>query len=62
MEFVYDTGASSVSISLAEAMYLSKNGKLAKSDFMGNQYFTDANGDISEGTKIILREIKYYSS
>lgn len=58
MEFVYDTGASSVSISLAEAMYLSKNGKLAKSDFLGNQYFTDAKGDISEGTKIILREIK----
>ena len=58
MEFVYDTGASSVSISLAEAMYLSKNGKLAKSDILGNQYFTDANGDISEGTKIILREIK----
>jgi aspartyl protease family protein len=58
LEFVYDTGASTVSISLAEAMYLSKNGKLAKSDILGNQYFTDANGDISEGTKIILREIK----
>jgi aspartyl protease family protein len=58
MEFVYDTGASTVSISLSEAMYLYKNGKLAKSDVLGNQYFTDANGDISEGTKINLREIK----
>jgi aspartyl protease family protein len=58
MEFVYDTGASTVSISLAEAKYLLNQGKLAKSDILDSQYFTDANGDISEGTKIILREIK----
>lgn len=58
MEFIYDTGASTVSISLTEAMQLYKNGKLAKSDILGSQYFSDANGDISEGTKIILRELK----
>ena len=58
MEFVFDTGASTVSISLAEAMLLYKNGKLQKTDILGSQYFSDANGDISEGTKIILRKIK----
>lgn len=58
MEFIFDTGASSVSISMTEAMLLYKNGKLAKSDILGSQYFSDANGDISEGTKIILRKIK----
>jgi aspartyl protease family protein len=58
MEFVFDTGASTVSISLAEAMLLYKNGKLDKTDIIGSQYFSDANGDISEGTKIILRKIK----
>lgn len=58
MEFIFDTGASDVSISLTEALFLLKNGKLAKSDILGSQYFSDANGDISVGTKIILREIK----
>jgi aspartyl protease family protein len=58
MEFVFDTGASSVSISLTEAMLLYKNGKLSKSDILGSQYFSDANGDISEGTKINIRSIK----
>jgi aspartyl protease family protein len=58
MDFVFDTGASSVSISLTEAILLYKNGKLAKSEIKGKQYFSDANGDISEGTKIILRSIK----
>ena len=57
MEFVFDTGASTVSISIAEAMLLYKNGKLQKTDILGSQYFSDANGDISEGTKIILRKI-----
>jgi len=58
MEFIFDTGASTVSISMTEAMWLYKNGKLIKSDILGSQYFSDANGDISEGTKIILRKIK----
>jgi len=58
MQFILDTGASVVSISITEALFLLKNGKLAKSDVLGKQYFSDANGKISVGTKIILREIK----
>lgn len=58
MQFILDTGASVVSISLTEALFLFKNGKLAKSDILGKQYFSDAKGEISVGTKIILREIK----
>ena len=58
MEFIFDTGASTVSISITEALFLYKSGKLAKSDILGSEFFSDANGDISEGTKIILRKIK----
>ena len=58
MQFILDTGAAVVSISLTEALFLYKNGKLTKSDILGKQYFSDAKGEISVGTKIILREIK----
>lgn len=58
MEFIFDTGASDVSISLTEALFLFKNGKLAKSDILGKQYFTDATGSISSGTKIIIRDLQ----
>lgn len=58
MEFIFDTGASSVSISLTEAYYMFKNGKLSRKDVLGKEYFSDANGNISEGTVIILREVK----
>jgi len=58
MEFIFDTGASSVSISLTEAYFMLKGGKLTKKDVLGSEYFSDASGDISEGTKIILQEVK----
>jgi aspartyl protease family protein len=58
MEFIFDTGASSISISQTEALFLLKQGKLKEEDFLGNVEFTDANGDISEGTIINLREVK----
>jgi len=58
MGFIFDTGASSISISNTEAMFLAKQGLLTKEDVKGSQSFSDANGDISEGTIINLKTVK----
>ena len=58
MEFVFDTGASSISISETEALFLWKQGKLSENDFIGEVQFSDANGDISEGTIVNLKSVK----
>ncbi len=58
MKFIFDTGASDVSISSTEASFLIKNGYLKPEDIIGKQKYRIANGDIEEGTIIILREIK----
>ena len=58
MSFIFDTGASIISISETEAMFLLKQGKLTKEDIIGTANFTDANGDISEGTIIQLKTVK----
>ncbi len=57
LHFIFDTGASSVSISMVEATFMMKNGYLTKDDVVGNQYFQDANGNVSEGTIINLRRV-----
>lgn len=57
MSFVFDTGASLISISNVEANFLFKQGKLFKEDILGEVNFSDANGDISVGTIINLREV-----
>lgn len=57
MYFIFDTGASLISISNVEASFLYKQGKLTDDDIIGKANFTDANGDISEGTIIRLKEI-----
>ena len=58
MSFIFDTGAGLISISQTEATFLYKQGKLDDEDFIGTANFTDANGDISEGTIIMLDEVK----
>jgi len=58
MHFIFDTGASTISISSTEASFLFKQGKLTKEDIRGTANFSDANGDISEGTIIILKTVK----
>lgn len=59
LNFIFDTGASSVSLSMLEANFMMKNGYLKPTDVVGSQYFYDANGDISEGTVINLRRIDF---
>ena len=58
MNFIFDTGASIISISETEARFLYKQGTLTEADFVGEANFTDANGDISSGMIVKLRTVK----
>jgi aspartyl protease family protein len=58
MEFIFDTGAADISISDTEVNFLLKQGKITYQDFGDNQQFTDANGDVSIGTIINLKEVQ----
>jgi clan AA aspartic protease (TIGR02281 family) len=57
LHFVFDTGASDVTISLVEATFMMKNGYLSGKDVVGNQRYMDANGDVNVGTVINLKEV-----
>ena len=58
MHFIFDTGAGIISISETEATFLYKQGKLTQEDIKGSANFTDANGDVSEATIIVLKTVK----
>jgi clan AA aspartic protease (TIGR02281 family) len=58
LKFIFDTGASDVSISLTEALFMLKNGYLKESDIKGTVYYSVANGEIAEGTKINIQKIE----
>ncbi len=58
LHFIFDTGASNVSISSVEATFMLKNDYLTSSDIIGKQNFMTADGNISEGTIINLRDVK----
>jgi len=58
MYFIFDTGASMISISSTEAIFLYKQDKLTSEDILGKSNFIDANGNVSEGTIIVLRQVK----
>lgn len=59
LHFVFDTGASDVTISMVEATFMMKNGYLTGNDVVGNQRYMDANGDVSVGTIINLRDVDF---
>jgi aspartyl protease family protein len=58
MTFILDTGASLVSMSEIEAGFLYKQGTIGEEDIVEKAQFSDANGDISEGTIINLRSVR----
>lgn len=58
LKFIFDTGASSICISTAEANVLYLQGTLKKEDILDVQYFQNATGEISAGTRINLRTVK----
>lgn len=58
LQMIFDTGASDVTISSVEANFMLKNGYLSDKDVKGRKYYQIANGQLSEGTVITLREVK----
>jgi len=58
MKFIFDTGASNVTISLTEAKFLIKQGLLSEKDFITKQDYEIADGNIIEGTIINIKTIE----
>jgi clan AA aspartic protease (TIGR02281 family) len=59
LKFIFDTGASDVSLSLTEAFFMLKNGYLKKEDIGESVYYSIANGEVEKGTKLNIKEIEF---
>lgn len=59
LHFIFDTGASDVSLSMVEATFMMKNGYLTANDVIGSQRYLDANGNVSVGTIVNLRNVYF---
>lgn len=59
LHFIFDTGAADVSLSSVEATFMVKNDYLQKSDFGGSQYYMNANGSVTEGVTVNLKNITF---
>lgn len=58
LHFIFDTGAADVSISSVEATFMAKNDFLSSSHIIGKQNYQTADGNITEGTIINLKDVK----
>lgn len=58
LHFVFDTGASVVTMSMLEASFMLKNKYLTPMDIIGRQNYLTADGNITEGTVINLKSVK----
>lgn len=57
LKFIFDTGASDVTISSVEANFMLKNDYLSQKDFRGKKQYLTASGEITEGTVVCIKEI-----
>jgi aspartyl protease family protein len=57
LNMIFDTGASSTCITLAEANYLYDKGSLTDDDLLGETQYQTADGNLSVGLRINLREV-----
>ena len=57
LKFVFDTGASKVTISSVEASFMLKNDYLSERDFRGSKKFTTADGSITDGAVVCIKEV-----
>lgn len=57
LDFIFDTGASSVTLSRKQATFMLKNGYLSKSDIIGTNAYQTATGDIAIGAVVKLKKI-----
>ena len=58
MDFILDTGCSSVSLSQVESDFMLKNGYISRSDMKGASKYTDANGNVSTNRTVNLATIR----
>jgi len=58
LDMIFDTGASSTCITLAEAEYLYTKGTLLDDDIIGETHYQTADGNISVGLHINLRTVE----
>lgn len=59
LHFIFDTGASDVTMSMVEANFMLKNGYIKPEDIVGTARYMDANGNISEDDVVNLRTINF---
>lgn len=57
LRFVFDTGASSISLSSAEAIVMYRQGLITDDDILGSSQMQDATGGISTGMVVNLRSV-----
>lgn len=58
LDFIFDTGASSVTLSRKQAQFMLRNGYLSRSDIVGSSSYQTASGDIATGMVIKLKRIE----
>lgn len=58
LKFIFDTGASSICLSQAEALVMVRQGKITEDDVLGQEQFMDATGGVSVGTIVRLHTIE----
>ncbi|HTB52823.1 MAG TPA: OmpA family protein [Ferruginibacter sp.] len=59
LAFAFDTGASDVTISLGEAIYMLEQGSLSSSDILGVTDYMNADGEVSKGYVINIKKIEF---
>lgn len=57
LRFIFDTGASDVTISSVEANFMLKNDFLTEKDFKGSRKYVTADGSITDGAVICIKEV-----
>lgn len=57
LDMIFDTGASTTCITVAEAQYLYDKGRLFDEDILDIQAYQTADGNIRVGLRIVLREV-----
>lgn len=58
LDFIFDTGASSVTLSRKQASFMLRNGYLSREDIVGTSSYQTASGDIATGMVIKLKKIE----
>ena len=58
LNFIFDTGASSICLSSAEAIVMLRQGQITQDDIVGQQQFQDATGGVSVGTIVLLSTVQ----